>query len=400
MYRYTGIDDKTARICLAVIIILGLALAAFMYSGPFYKMDDAALISIAIEILRGSFNIASSPWAFGYMQSALLALSFALFGITPFAAILPTLLEYVSLVIVSFLVGKTLFNNEVGLLSAMLIITMPTVLGFATRVLVDMQLGVLAGLIVYAFALALKHRKLGFRMSLSAGLICGLMAFVKIGGVGIAIPILLTMLVFDRKLVMVFVVGLTISLLIYTITFYSLSGWKVSILSALQEYSQNQMNMAATQYTNALSINYLTMLDIIFGPPLVWQVIPFGLITFFILVSTYLAFKNKDKRLLYSALIFWFTFFYLFFGTESPQSYAPIVVVTRYFLLVSIPMALLAAYALFNLYETFLYAAGARVALGLLVLLILLILVSNIPSYRSAYAYKLFILSNATTNHI
>ncbi len=397
MYRYKSMDDRTAYACLAVIISAGLALAAFMYSGPFYGIDDGTLISIATSMLKGSFNIASTPYALGFLQSVFVAISFALFGASSFTAIIPTVVEYVTLVIIAFLVGRTLFNNEVGLLSGLMIITMPTVLSFATRVLVDMMLGVMAGLVLYALARAIKRPDHKPRMSLYAGLMCGLMAFVKIGGVGLAIPVLIAMLVLDRKLITAFVIGLVMGLLIYTVTFYSLSGWKVSILSALGEYSQNQMVVAThnTYRANVFS-NYVTMLDVLMGPAVVWQVLPFGLIMLFILLATCLAFKNKDKKLLYPALMFWFTFLYLFFGTESLQSYASIVVVTRYFLLVSIPMALLAAYVLFDAYMICRHVTGARVALGLLVLLIVLILVSNIPSYKLAYAYRLFILSNST----
>jgi 4-amino-4-deoxy-L-arabinose transferase-like glycosyltransferase len=391
-------DDRTAYACLAVVIVIGLALAAFMYSGPLIGMDDEIIYN-AMHMLNGTFNITSTPYAFGYLQPALVAVSFASFGVSAFTAIIPTLIEYVSLIIIAFLAGKTLFNNEVGLLSGILIITMPTVLGFATQALVDMLMGVLVGLIVYALALAIKHREHRQRMSLSAGLMCGLMAFVKIGGVGIAIPILIAILLLDRKLIMAFVIGLVVSLLIYTATFYMLSGWKASILSALEEYSQNQMTMASPNKPSIL-LNSVTMLDVLVGPPAIWQVLPLGLITLFIAFSTYFAFKNGDKRLLYPALMFWFTFFYLFFGTESVHSYALIVVVTRYFLLVSIPMAVLAAYALFDMYETFQYAAGARFAFGLLVLCIVLILVSNIPSYRFAYAYKLYILGSVKPNSI
>ena len=396
--RYKSMDDRTAYACLAVVIVIGLALAAFMYSGPLIGMDDEIIYN-AMHMLNGTFNITSTPYAFGYLQPALVAVSFASFGVSAFTAIIPTLIEYVSLIIIAFLAGKTLFNNEVGLLSGILIITMPTVLGFATQALVDMLMGVLVGLIVYALALAIKHREHRQRMSLSAGLMCGLMAFVKIGGVGIAIPILIAILLLDRKLIMAFVIGLVVSLLIYTATFYMLSGWKASILSALEEYSQNQMTMASPNKPSIL-LNSVTMLDVLVGPPAIWQVLPLGLITLFIAFSTYFAFKNGDKRLLYPALMFWFTFFYLFFGTESVHSYALIVVVTRYFLLVSIPMAVLAAYALFDMYETFQYAAGARFAFGLLVLCIVLILVSNIPSYRFAYAYKLYILGSVKPNSI
>ncbi len=388
MHKHTGIDDKAAYACLAVIIFIGLALAAFFYSGPLYQMDDGSLISIAKSMLDGNFNILSNTFAFSYLPSALIYLSFMVFGVNTFSTILPSVLEYVALIVLAFLVGKTLFNNEVGLLSGILIITMPNVLGFVTRVVPDMLLGVLAGLIMYVLAQSIKHNERAPRLCFSAGLICGLMVFVKFGGVGLAIPIIIAMLMFNRKLVIPFVTGLALSLLVYTLSFYMLSGWKTSIFSAIEEYSQGQIGLTESN----LMVNYVTMLDVITGPVFALQILPFGLILLFILVSTYITFKNRDNCLAYPASMFWFTFFYLFFGTESLHGYVSITVVTRYFLLVSVPMALLAAYLLFDMYVVSLRLRGKRIALGVLVLLLALILISNIPAYTAVYTYKLYIL--------
>jgi 4-amino-4-deoxy-L-arabinose transferase-like glycosyltransferase len=384
-------DDRTAHVCLAVILVVGLALAAAFYSGPLYTMDDGSLIAIAKNMLYDNFSMTSSPFALSYLPSALVYASFEAFGISTVSAILPSIIEYVALILLAFLVGKTLFNNEVGVISGVLIITMPNVLGVVTRVVPDLLLGVLTGFMMYALALAAKHKEREQGLYLSAGLICGLMAFAKLGGVGLAIPVVVAVFFLDRKLVVPFAAGLLISLLIYTATFYALGGWKTGIISAVEGYSQNQVRLTQAD----LQTNYVTMLDVITGPVVLLQVLPFGLILLFIFLSTYIGLKNRNKALLFAASMFWFTFLYLFFGTESMQGYVFITVVTKYFLLVSIPMAVLAAYLLFDIYSASHHHLGKGIALTLLALLIALVLISNLPAYTAVYVYKLYILHNS-----
>lgn len=364
-----------------LVVILGIVIAAIFYSGPNYNFDDANYITYAKQFIHGNFVLIQSPYAFGYLVPLLVAISFTIFGVSSFSAIIPTLIEYVLIIVITFFVGRALFSEEVGIVGSFLVATSPFVFGYATRVIPDMLLGVLAGLALYALSLGIKNRGYRLNMILVSGLISGLMVFVKLGGVGFGIMLFIIMLVLDTKITPTFISGFIISIALYLVLFYFLSGGNFSYISW---YSATQVELSNVN----LGINILMMFGVLTGPILTYQTYPLGLITLFIIISSVIALKRRNKKLIYLASLFWFTFFYLFFGTESLSKYVFITVVDRYFILVAVPMALLGAYPLVELYELCGKHAGKRLAIVLLGAIVFLILILNLYVYNTVYAYN------------
>jgi 4-amino-4-deoxy-L-arabinose transferase-like glycosyltransferase len=385
-WEKSRVDDRCTYLILVLIILCGLAIAAYFYSGPYYSFDDGQYISYARQMMLGNFSITEHPSAFGYLMPSLVAVSFLSFGISPVTAILPNVIEYAMIIAIAFFIGRKLFGRKAGLLASFLVVTAPFVFSYATRVLPDMLLGVIYGAALYVIFIGIRDDKRKQRMFLASGLIFGLTIFVKLGGFGLGLGLPIAVLLFDRRSFPAFAVGLTLSLLVYASTFYILSGGNIG---ALSEYSSQQI---ANNPGENLFLNFVTMLDVIMGPILIYQVYPLGFILFLAFIGTYLAFKRKEKPLMYASVGFWFTFLYLFFGTESLSQYAFIDVVNRYFILVSIPLVLLAAYVLLDIYKISAKLKGKKAAYLVIAVLITLIILSNIPAYCAAYDYKLYIL--------
>lgn len=382
------ISSRQAYALLAVIIIAGLAIAAYFYSGPLYTFDDGQYITYARQMMHGNFSITQDPHAFGYLTPMTVAASFLIFGQSPFSAALPGIVEYVLIIMLAFLVGRELFDVRVGLTASLLVIITPTVFSYATRVLPDMLIGVLVGAALYAFACGAKEGRNKAALIFASGFFFGMVIFVKIGGGFAVLPALIGVAVFYRKAIINFASGMFASVMLYFASFYALSGGHLSLIS---EYSATQAALMPHGY---LALNFITMLDMIAGPVQIYQVYPLGLIVVFAFISTYIAITRKDRSLCYLSLIFWFAFFYLFYGTESLSQYAFITVVNRYLIAVSVPLVLLPAFVLVDLYKVCEAVLGKRLAVSIFVVLILLTVASNFSAYGDVYAFRNYILNN------
>ena len=385
----SDISAHTAYILLVAILLAGMALAAVFYTGPYYAFDDSTYISLASQILAGRFSITSTPYALGYAVPLLVAASFEVLGQTPLAAAMPTAAEYFFTIIVAFLVGRELFGNLSGVLSAYLIIFMPFLLEYTTRVVPDMLLGLMEGAALLMLLRSHKHADHGKAQKFFAGTILGAMLFVKFGGAGFGIiPVVLLMLYIDRKGLPILLIGIAIAASAYIISFYAISGWHSSLLAALSGYVTNQALL--TQAT--LWINFITMLDAIAGPAIIYQAMPFGSVMIFVILGTLAAIKFREKKLMYPLAAFWFMFFYLFFGTESLSSYTFITVTTRYFIMVSVPMVVIASYFMIWVYGMCISIMHKDMAIKVIVFLAVVAVAWNVWLYLYLYTYKLSII--------
>ncbi len=384
--RSDVIPDKYVYAWLLAIIIAGLAIAAYFYSGPFYAFDDGQYIIYARQMIQGNFSIASGYLAFGYLTPMTVAASFLIFGQSPFSAALPSIVEYVLIIMLAFLVGREMFDNSTGLAASFIIIISPTVFGYATRVLPDMLIGVLVGAALYAFASGTKKGRNSALLIFASGFFFGMVIFVKMGGGFAVLPALIGVFVFYRKAIINFASGMFASVMLYFASFYALSGGHLSLIS---EYSAVQ---AALLPHGTLLINFVSMLNMLAGPVETYQIYPLGLTMLFVFMGTYIAYKRRDLRLAYLSLIFWFAFFYILYGTESLTQYTFITVVNRYLIAVFVPMALLAGYVLSDIYKTCMAIGGIKLAVLVLAVLIVLIILSNVTAYINAYDTKNHIL--------
>ncbi|MGC9205209.1 MAG: hypothetical protein ACP5FN_02965, partial [Candidatus Micrarchaeia archaeon] len=97
---------------LALVVIAGLALSIYLYSGPYLLYDDSTYIYLAHQALLGNRGIATDMFFYGFLKILQLALSFYLLGYGNVQAILPTTIEYVATIIIVFFSAMELFKRR------------------------------------------------------------------------------------------------------------------------------------------------------------------------------------------------------------------------------------------------------------------------------------------------
>ena len=191
--------------------------------------------------------------------------------------------------------------------------------------------------------------------------------------------------------------GLLLFALLYAAVFLASGSNPVT---AAASYGQNQNTISPTTLGN----NFSWLLNVMFAYPrssnpfapfLDPQTFPFGIIILFTLGGTAVGLMRKDRNLLLLSLLLWGVILYLFFGTVTLGSYNFIVIISRYFLLVSVPLAVLASYALCGISEAAAKRLKSRPLYFELALLALIVL-TNLPLYSTLYNYNLSISGDVT----
>jgi len=142
---------------LLAIIAIGLGISFWMYSGPNPFYDDTSYISLARSAALGFGGFITSKFAYGFLKILLLALSFIIFGYGQLQAILPSLVEYIALILLTFLISRRLLTRQFALLATLIGAMMPFVVAYVTRVLPDIGLGMMVALSIYALMSAIDN---------------------------------------------------------------------------------------------------------------------------------------------------------------------------------------------------------------------------------------------------
>lgn len=352
---------------IALVAICAILIIA-EYHGPNYGFDDANYVHYAKQMLNGSFSPFESQYSLGYLMPATIAYSFLLFGKSNFAASLPSMVEYVMLVILVYLTITRLKPiNRFAFPSALMVATSAFVAVYSSRVLSDMLIGVLVALSLYIMSRERVHPMIG-------GAVLGIIIFVKLGGMIAAFAVALSVLLFMRKEYSLrFIAGFAAMVLIYIFSI----GWN---LHALSSYSASQVDMSKVN----LQINLYTMIVLMFfnyaiNIPTFGQIFPLGAIAFYALFGIVMMWRKWGSGLGMFAFAFVATYLYLFFGTESISAYSLITVVNRYIIWIISPVAVVAAYFLLQVDTWFRSRIGARGAGAIIILLVLAAILSNLP---------------------
>ncbi len=400
-------NSKLTYALLVLILVAGLLLARPLYASPFYMFDDSSYIGFAHQMLSGSFNPAESPYSYGFLLPLSLALSFSIFGINVFASILPAIVEYLAIILLTFAISRKLYDNKVGLVSAFLIAIAPFVVGYSTRVLPDMGVGVFAGLSLLFFVYAQESKK-AKQLYFLSGACAALTVYIKMIGLAYIlffIIILLFQVLRQKKpkkdgaSFLYSFAGVLVILIAYACIMFLYSG---SLFGSFLAYGQNQSTISPSSLGNNLNamltvlFNYSSPYGMFLDPVADPQVFPLGLIIFFAIVGTAIALYQRERSLIYLSILLWGVFFYLFLGSVTLTKYSFIFVVSRYFIMVSVPMAILGGYAIWAVYNACRPILRSYAVCALLLMLIVVI-VSNIPLYRTLYNYNISISGDTRT---
>ncbi len=394
---FSTLDNRQSYLLLVVIVIIGLLLSYLLYSGPFYPFDDLGYINFSHQLLTGTFNPTQNPYAYGFLLPISIATSFAIFGVSIFTSILPSIIEYIAIILLSFTIARKLCENTAGLISAFLIATAPFVVGYSTRVLPDMGVGALVGISVLFLVYAQSNKSKIFYFF--SGAFAAMTIYVKFIGLAYVLALFVVLLIYTfynkRKtteqkatndiLIYSFAGILTLAI-VYIAIMFTFSG---SLFGPFIKYGANQMRISPSNLN--MNVNALfTMLFGYSGSKTVGgvQAFPLGLIIFLALAGTIIGFIKKEILFICISVIFWVAFLYIFFGTVTITTYSFIfAAVSRYVIMVSVPMAVLASYALLSIYKASIPVLKNK-SIYLPIFILVIAIISYIPSYNILYNYN------------
>jgi len=327
------------------IFLAGALWRVFLFVG-LRGYDDFAYTSIALDMLDGRFHFltADHRYAWRFLLTAPTALAFLLCGVREWSAVLLPFLCSLGNIIVVWLIGRKLFNENVGLLAAALIAVFPNSVVYGTMLYPEEILSFFAGLAFLFFLSAESERIKPAHSYLLAGVFIAFAYAARETG---AFLIPLFFLMSKRRM------SLPISLIFLPMLVYLSAEMIVSLWATgdpLHHYSQMQQSFqiqfAEHQQTYAADTYIMSL----FGGNL-YGLAHFGLYyPFFILSVFYLTWKKKITPV--APLLIWMAFYFLYyqFGSASLNHYGPLPKVLRYISILTIPLVLILSYSLLEIY--------------------------------------------------
>ena len=129
-------------------------------------------------MLSGNLNqVILNPFGYGFINIFAIALSFKFFGYGDIQAILPSIVEYVLLLILTYGISKKFYTPIFASATVYLLALAPFLVDYTTRVLPDINAGLAVGLSFYAFLIAMGNKKPIW--SITAGFLAAFPAYIK-----------------------------------------------------------------------------------------------------------------------------------------------------------------------------------------------------------------------------
>jgi len=372
-------------------ILVGILISMYLYSGPDPFYDDAWYINLAHYMLSGNFyQVIINLFGYGFINIFDIALSFKFFGYGDIQAILPSIIEYILLLIVTYGISKKFYTPIFASAAVYLLALAPFLVNYTTRVLPDINAGLAVGLSFYAFLIAIDNKKPIW--SITAGLLAAFPAYIKADETFIYIGLFAFLLIVlfsknmiyaikrkDKKhinelkyLVFIFA-GLIIGLFAYFFIFYIFTNnfffpiKYFTTLPSLEPVLTEIYIFVIPFFTSGLMNAYYFPL----GPILVLSII-----------GAAIGVLKKNSKINYASFLCFGVFLYLIVGTSDIHKYILVPSLTRFFAIDASLFALLGGYALFNIYN-FLNAKLEKKTLFkiIYVFFIIIIPLSYLPTY-------------------
>jgi 4-amino-4-deoxy-L-arabinose transferase-like glycosyltransferase len=366
------IKNIEPKIWLISILIFAMFLRLYFFIGLNWS-DDPYYVDLANQIIHGTMYI-SSPHSTRALIIYPLAMSFALFGISEFSAVLYPLICSLAGIVVIFYLGKKIVNEKIGLLSAFLLAVFPLDVNYATWIMGEAPLALFLSLSVLFFIKANENSKKSKNIFyILAGIFTGFGYLVKVSG---AITLIFFSVYFiyqflrTRKIqkwpIFVLLGFLTVLTLEGTFYFYKTHNFLQRYYSEVYYFGEKQ------RLTNEL------VTDLNFYPNIMFNIRNifsdysyFGPFYLFVILSIlYFLIKREKKSYL---LIIWFLslFLYMQYGTMSIKEYIPMHRLDRHLIVLSTPAILIFSYFLMDICK---YKNLKPIALFMAIFLVLMFL--------------------------
>ncbi len=336
---------KNPYFLLLLIVLFGLAFRLAFFSGM--GISDSLVYSKTADDLNNGRGInpdstLTLSTRMGIVYAT--AFSYRIFGIKDFSSVLFPLLTSLASIILIFYFGKLLFNENVGLISALLISFSPLDVVYSTQLLSDLPSAFFMSLGVYIFLYAELKKPLKYGLSyILSGILIGIGYMIRESALLIAL-FFIAYIIYKRKIKKeYFLVPLGI-LLIFTLEsllFLSLTNDALFRFHASQKYLSEA----------SISHNYFGRLDFpmgLFHYPWLFLTNPllsFFYIPIFIAILYFILKKRKENRKEMLIILLWIIplLLYLSFGSSSLAQYIPFRAVDRYTSIFTMPAIILLA---------------------------------------------------------
>ncbi len=325
-------------LCLIVLLALGLRLA--FYTGPIGS-DDHDYYLAAYQIYEGTYHPSGNYWMTRYGMLLPIAASYELFGTNEFSAALWPMLSALGAVVVCFFLGKSVLNARTGLLAALLLAFYPLDIHYSGLILPDIPLSFLMAASVLAFIRAGRSERYRPALFFLSGLLLAIAYSCRSMAV-ILIPFLLIYTAFFEKKLrsshLLFVAGF-LAVVFSESLYYVMNG-----LSPLHNFRLNAKAAIAVNTSGECSTSQW------YYPTVVFQNLTvFGPYFFLFVPAMILGAVKRERGAL--ILLAWAGTILLIlqFGVVSLHPLIPIVKVRKFLNFATVPLMLLAAWALMQL---------------------------------------------------
>jgi len=401
-------DNNLPLLFLLASILIGILISIYLYSGPDPFYDDAWYINLAHYILSGNFSqVIGNLFGYGFVNIFAIALSFKFFGYGDIQAILPSIIEYVLLLIVTYHISKKFYAPIFASATVYLLALAPFLVNYTTRVLPDINAGLAVALSFYAFLIAIDNKK--FIWSITAGFLAAFPAYIKADETFIYIGLLAFLLIIlfskniiytikrkdkrhinELKSIALIFAGLIIGLFAYFFIFYVFTN---NFFFPIIYYTSIPSSEPVLSEIYILIIPFSTSKGLMNA-----DYFPLGPILVLSIIGAAIGILKKNSKINYASFLCFGVFLYLLVGTSNIHEYIVINSLSRFFAIDASLFALLGGYALFNIYN-FLNAKLEKKALFKIIYIFFIIITPllYIPTYTYFKSYNLGITYSRET---
>jgi len=398
-------ESNLPLLFLLASILIGILISMYLYSGPDPFYDDAWYINLAHYMLSGNFDqVILNLFGYGFINIFDIALSFKFFGYGDIQAILPSIIEYILLLIVTYGISKKFYTPIFASAAVYLLSLAPFLVNYTTRVLPDINAGLAIGLSFYAFLIAIGNKKPIW--SITAGLLAAFPAYIKADETFIYVGLFAFLLIVLFSKNMIYAIkrkdkkyinelkslalisaGLILGLFAYFFIFYIFTGnffFPITYYTALPSLEPvlNEIYLLVIPFSTSKGLMNTSYF-------------PLGPILALSIIGAAIGILKKNSKINYASFLCFGVFLYLLVGTSDIHEYIVIPSFSRFFAIDASLFALLGGYALFNIYN-FLNAKLEKKTLFKIIyaFFIIIIPLSYLPTYTYLKSNNLNIVYN------
>jgi 4-amino-4-deoxy-L-arabinose transferase-like glycosyltransferase len=159
-----------------LLILFALVLRVYFFIGP-VRYDSLFYSEHSYNISVGTHKIGTDTWGMRYLLLLPASLLHTIFGFSEVTCVIFNLACSAGLIIITYLIARVLFGHGIGLISALLLATLPLDILYSTEFMPDLPQAFFLALSVYMFILLQRSRKGTY--TILSGLALGIAQLIK-----------------------------------------------------------------------------------------------------------------------------------------------------------------------------------------------------------------------------